>query len=49
MPTDQLRHMVRLIQLQLTIEMKDRIDVLDWDMLSVYGQDDLYQLASVAR
>ena len=30
-------------------EMKDRIDVLDWDKLSMYDQDDLLQLASVAR
>jgi hypothetical protein len=29
--------------------MKDRIDVLDWDKLSMYGQDDLLQLAFVAR
>jgi hypothetical protein len=27
--------------------MKDRIHVLDLDMLSVYGQDDLLQLAFV--
>jgi hypothetical protein len=25
--------------------MKDRIDVLDWDMLSTYDQDGLLQLA----
>ena len=25
--------------------MKDRIDVLDWDMLSTYDQDDLLKLA----
>jgi hypothetical protein len=29
--------------------MKDRIDVLDWDKLSGYGQDDSLQLAFVAR
>jgi hypothetical protein len=29
--------------------MKDRIDVLDLDMLSMYGQDALHQLAFVAR
>jgi len=29
--------------------MKERIDVLDWDKLSRYGQDDLPQLAFVAR
>jgi hypothetical protein len=29
--------------------MKDRIDVLDWDKLSMYDQDDLLQLAFVAR
>jgi hypothetical protein len=29
--------------------MKDRIDVLNWDKLSMYDQDDLLQLAFVAR
>jgi hypothetical protein len=29
--------------------MRDRIDVLDLDMLSTYDQDDLLQLAFVAR
>jgi len=29
--------------------MKERIDVLDWDKLSTYGQGDLPQLAFVAR
>jgi hypothetical protein len=29
--------------------MKDRINVLDWDKLSMYDQDDLLQLAFVAR
>jgi hypothetical protein len=29
--------------------MRDRIDVLDWDKLSRYGQDDLLPLAFVAR
>ena len=29
--------------------MKDRIDVLDWDKLSKYDQDDLLQSAFVAR
>jgi hypothetical protein len=29
--------------------MKDRIDILDWDKLSMYDQDDLLQLAFVAR
>jgi hypothetical protein len=44
-----LKHKVQLVQLQSTIEMKDRIDVLDWDKLSMYGQDGLHQLAFVAR
>jgi hypothetical protein len=29
--------------------MKDRTNILDWDKLSTYGQDDLLQLAFVAR
>ena len=49
MHTDLLKHKVQLVHFQLTTEMKDRIDVLDWDKLSRYGQDDLPQLAFVAR
>ena len=44
-----LRHIVQLVQFQSTTEMKDRIDVLDWDKLSMYDQDDLLQLTFVAR
>ena len=44
-----LKHTVQLVQFKWTTEMKDRIDVLDWDKLSMYDQDDLLQLASVAR
>ena len=29
--------------------MKDRIHVLDWDMLSMYDQEDLHQPVIVAR
>ena len=29
--------------------MKDRTHVLDWDKLSMYGQDDLLRSAFVAR
>ena len=29
--------------------MRDRIHVLNWDMLSMYDQDDLHQLIFVAR
>ncbi len=44
-----LKHKVQSIQFQSTTGMKDRIDVLDWDMLSTYGQDGLRQLVFVAR
>jgi uncharacterized protein YaaN involved in tellurite resistance len=44
-----LKHMVQLVRLPSTTEMMDRIDVLNWDMLSTYGQDGLHQLAFVAR
>ena len=44
-----LKRTVVLVQLQSTTEMKDRIDVLDWDMLSTYDQDDSHQSIFVAR
>ena len=44
-----LKHTLQMVQFQSTTEMKDRIDVLDWDKLSMYDQDDLLQLAFVAR
>ena len=44
-----LKHTVLLVHFQSTTEMKDRIDVLDLDMLSTYDQDDLLLLAFVAR
>ena len=44
-----LKHTVLLVQFQSTTEMKDRIYVLDLDMLSMYGQDDLLQSVFVAR
>ena len=34
---------VEFSSVQSTTEMKNRIDVLDLDMLSMYGQDDLLQ------
>jgi hypothetical protein len=40
-----LKHKVQSVRFQWTIEMKDRIDVLNLDMLSTCGQDDLLQLA----
>ena len=49
MHTDLLKHKVQLVHFQLTTEMKDRIDVLDWDKLSMYGQDVLLRLTSVVR
>ena len=36
-----LKHTVQMVHIQWTTEMKDRIDVLDWDKLSMYDQDDL--------
>ena len=44
-----LKHTVVLVHFESPTEMKDRIDVLDWDKLSMYDQDDLLQLAFVAR
>ena len=44
-----LKHTVQLVQFQSTTGMKDRIHSPDWDKLSTYGQDDLLQLAFVAR
>ena len=41
-----LKHIVVLVQFQSTTEMKDRIDVLAWDKLSMYDQDDLHQFLS---
>jgi hypothetical protein len=41
-----LKHTVVLDHFEYSAEMKDRIDVLDWDKLSMY---DLLQLAFVAR
>jgi hypothetical protein len=43
-----LKHTLQMVRFQSTTEMKDRIDVLDLDKLSTYGQDDLLQLAFVA-
>ncbi|MGC2683094.1 MAG: hypothetical protein WA323_14615, partial [Candidatus Nitrosopolaris sp.] len=40
-----LKHKVQTVRFQSTTEMKGRIDVLDWDMLSMYDQDDLLRLA----
>ncbi len=36
-----LKHTVQMVLGPSTTEMKDRIDVLDLDKLSKYGQDDL--------
>jgi hypothetical protein len=44
-----LKHTVQLVQFESPTQMKDRIDVLDWDKLSMYAQGDLPQLACVAR
>ena len=44
-----LKHIAVLVQLQFSIETKDRINVLNSDKLSMYDQDDLLLLAFVAR
>lgn len=44
-----LKHTVLLVHFESPTEMKDRIDVLDWDKLSMYDRDDSLQLAFVAR
>jgi hypothetical protein len=38
-----------LVHFESPTETMDRIDVPDWDKLSMYGQDGLLQLAFVAR
>ncbi len=43
------KHKVQLVQLQSTTEMKCRIDVLDWGMLSMYDQDVAHQSVFVVR
>ena len=49
MRKDLLKHTVLLVQFQSTTEMRDRIHVLDLNMLSTYGQDDLLQSVFVVR
>jgi hypothetical protein len=49
MSKDLLKHKAQKVQLQFSIEMKDRIDVLDLDKLSTYDQDDLLQSVFVVR
>lgn len=49
MRKDPPTHTVQLVHFEFPTEMKDRSDVLDWDKLSTYDQDDLLQLAFVAR
>ena len=44
-----LKHTVLLVHFESPTEMKDRIDVLDWDKLSMYDRDDSLQIAFVAR
>ena len=49
MRKDLLIHILVWVQSQSTTEMKDRTHVLDWDKLSMYGQDDLLRSAFVVR
>ena len=42
-----LKHTAVLVRFESPTEMKDGIDVLDWDKLSRYDQDDLHQLAQL--
>jgi hypothetical protein len=44
MHKDLLKHTAVLVRLQYSIEMRDRIDVLNSDKLSRHDQDDLSQL-----
>ena len=43
------KHTVVLVHFESPTEMRDRIDVLDWDKLSMCDQDYLLQLAFVVR
>ncbi len=49
MQKDPLRHTAVLVLMQFSIEMRERINVLNSDKLSRYGQDDLAQLVFAAR
>ena len=49
MQKDPLRHTAVLVLIQFSIEMRERINVLNSDKLSMYDQDDLLLLAFVAR
>ena len=49
MNKDLLKHTVGWVQLKSTTETKGRTNVLDLDKLSVYGRDDLRQLAFVVK
>jgi hypothetical protein len=49
MRKDLPKHKAQLVQFQSPTEMKDGRHVLDLDMLSMYGQDDLHQSVSVVR
>jgi hypothetical protein len=44
-----LKHTLVLVRFESPTEMKDRIDVPDWDKLSRYDQDDLPQSVFVAK
>ena len=45
---DLLKHTLVWVQLLLSTEMRDRINVLNLGKLSMYDQDDLAKLAFVA-
>jgi len=49
MNKDPPKHTRVWVHFLLSIEMKGRNDVLDWDKLSTYDQGDLLQLAFVER
>jgi hypothetical protein len=49
MNKDLLKHMVVLVQIQLTMEMRDKMHVQGWDMLSTHDQDGLHLLTFAAR
>jgi hypothetical protein len=44
MSKDLLKHMLVRVQMKTTTEMRDKIHVQDWDMLSMYDQDNIGDL-----
>ena len=49
MNKDLLAHMMVLVQMKSTTEMRDKMHVQGWDMLLTYDQDGLQLLTFAAR